>query len=399
MRTRATSANATIGYQIHSYNDLRSWDQLLAKMLSSSSPFSSGELLARSALMIKIDPQYLSQAACAHQTRVPSSSSGCLVLNHDSVGAGSRDNINSTTDLLNFISDPSHARYFRNASRPVVISLCFKGCGGGSCPCDGSSGSLEWLSVVDNFFETATATVANNGLTVEFLLDGDGNPGQHACLANRWRQNAPYSMFISTDDPSAAFTSNDPTLGYDRLQVLNEPAGAVWSVAAALGFGKFAAGSRPFIVWEPSDALGMLASADVYLSHSPVAHEPGFRHAINTDIAQWASYTAPATGAWWRSSAPGPPGSIASPRRAPLLATMPGAWGGEGGHAALLLSSTIHANESSFVRTYASWAFETTAGSSVPPALATGQLPSSVDESANSLDLVPSNSTGLAQWA
>jgi len=250
---------------------------------------------------------------------------------------------------------------------------------------------------LDDFFEEANATIKSNGLNVEFLLDGDGNPGQHTCLANRWRPVE--SMFISTDDPPASFTNDDPALGYDRLKVLNEPAGPVWSLAAALGFGKFASGSRPYIVWEPSDAAGMLGGVQTYLQHVSVeGHEAGFRNAINTDIAQWASYTAPATGAWWRGSAPGISGSSLEPRWNPLLATMPLSRSGYSGHLAISLASTTLTNGST-VRVCTTWRFMSTTSSSIPPVLATIRLPPSVDPTVNSLDLVAlgkNNGTALA---
>jgi hypothetical protein len=379
----AATANYTIGFQIHSYNDLRAWDQLLPKMASSFSPFPDASApVARSTLMMKIDPQYLPAAACKRQTRVPSGSTGCLVLNHDTVGGSSRTNMNTTDDVLTLIADPSRAAFFRNTSRPVAISLCFKGCGGGACPCDDSAASRDWLALLDGFFAAANATISANKLSVEFLLDGDGNPGQHACLAQRWRPTA--SMFISTNDPAASFMSNDPSQGFDRLQVLNEPAGAVWSLAASLGFGKFAAAARPYVVWEPSDAAGMLAAAATYLG-AGAAHAAGFRHAINTDVATWASFTASATGAWWRAPAPGPVGTAAAPRREPLLATAPLASGGT-----LALSLTRASASSAWA--FATFTFASTAGGAVPAALASGALPADgVAAAATALALVPLN--------
>ena len=325
--TLASNNNNTIGYQIHSYNDLNSWPQLFAKM-ESSTPSAVESGLSRATLMLKIDPQYLNESACSRQTRVHAPSPhGCLVLNHDTLSSTtSRTDMNTSADVLTIIADPTFASIFRNANHPVTISLCFKGCGASSskCPCDNSKSSNDWLALLDEFFIAVNETIAlYPDMNVEFLLDGVSNPGQNTCLANRWRPLS--SMFISTDDPLGSFTSDDPAQGWDRLQVLNEPAGSVWSIAATLGFGKFASSrNRPYIVWEPSDAAGMLAAATTYLNaHTGSPHSAGFRHAINTDVATWATHTAPVTnGEWWRQSAPpGVEGNVTAPRHFPLLAT------------------------------------------------------------------------------
>ena len=369
----------TVSYQIHSYNDLRSWPQLLQKSLPST-PY----------IMLKVDPQYLTEQSCALQTRVDpaTASRGCLVLNHDTVSAKSRSNMNTTNDLLRFLASDDFAPIFRNSSRAVHISLCFKGCGGGQCPCDGSAASSDWMSTVDAFFVAAQNVVNASGLNVEFLLDGESNPGQHTCLADRWRPVE--SMFISGDDPSGAFTQDDASKGWDRLVVLNEPAGPLWTVAAGLRFGKFAARARPFIVWEPSDAAGMLAAVKTYAEADGAPHSGGFRNAINTDIATWATHTAPATGQWWRASAPGPSGNASFPRTTPLLAVTQRA---SGDNLALALTRSKGGGWR-----FSTFAFATAKNASLPLALSTGSLPTNpASISATSLVLrVLANGTCVA---
>lgn len=76
----------------------------------------------------------------------------------------------------------------------------------------------------------------------------------------------------------AAFTSNNVTLGYNRLAVLNEPVGW-WGVAVALKYGKFVNDSSAYQVWEPSDQVGCvgLVAGHVHVAESPFVCEHGRR--------------------------------------------------------------------------------------------------------------------------
>jgi hypothetical protein len=272
------------GLQLHSFNDLRAVPQAFAKI----APQPSGVLL-------KLDPQYLPPELCALQQRAPTppDARGCLMLNHDAVTRSARATLNSSADLLALLADPALARYTASAASPLVLSLCFKGCGGAlGCPCDASAQTAAWLSLVDELLAALqrAAAAARGGLRV--VLDGAANPGAAACLAQRWRPLE--SVFISGDDPASAFLSNATAQGFDRLLTLNEPLDA-FQTAAALGFGKFAAGARPYVMWEPSDAAGMAAAARAYAArlaagHPP--HAPGMLWAVNTDPAQYAVYLA-----------------------------------------------------------------------------------------------------------
>lgn len=273
---------STLGFQTHSFNDHRIWFSANSKA-STLSPN----------LYMKLDPQYLPPLLCAGQTRVPTPKDprGCLLFNHDTIGFLSRKDISSSEDLLGWLVDPINEPFTRKSN--LTISLCFKGCGGVDCPCNGSSGSDDWLSLVDDFLSNLTSLISTNSLTTRLLLDGDGNPAAHTCLAQRWRPIN--SVYITGDDPAEGFTSNDPSLGYDRLIVLNEPADA-WAGAASQKFGKFLNGSEPYIVWEPSDQPGLLSAIATYTASNTPPHAPGMLFASNTDVAQWASYTSPGGG-------------------------------------------------------------------------------------------------------
>jgi hypothetical protein len=284
----ATAASpAPVWFQLHSYNDLRGWPQALAK---------ASARVPALPVLLKLDPQWLPAAACASQTRAAPDARGCLVLNHDTVGASARKDLNTTEDVLAALSSPALAPFAGpGAAADLVISFCFKGCGGGACPCDGATHAptAAWLSLVDDFLAAAQALVAQRGLRVEFVLDGSGNSGAAACLADRWRPLT--SVYISGGDPAGAFTSNNASLGWDRLATLNDNT-ALFPVAAALDFGKFAAGPRPLVVWEPADQKTMLAMGAAAAA-APAVPAAGLRFAINADVAQAAAYTAPLAGA------------------------------------------------------------------------------------------------------
>jgi hypothetical protein len=309
-----SSWGATFAAQLHSYNDLRSLPAALSKLPPGAPRY------------LKLDPQYLPAALCAGQARAPADPRGCFVLNHDTVGPASRATMNTTEDLLSWLALPSSAVFTADPAAPLTISLCFKGCGGAGCPCDGAPSSAAWLGLVTELLANLSAVVAVRGLHARFLLDGDGNPGAHACLANAWRPLR--SVFISGDDPAGAFSRDDAGAGWDRLAVLNEPLSA-WPLAAALRFGKFANRSEPMIVWEPSDQSGVLSVAATYAAGAPAPHAGGMLWAINMDPALWWTHVAPALGGRRASNA------VLAQGRAPLLRACGGAalalWSDAGG--------------------------------------------------------------------
>ena len=305
----AAAALGPIGVQSHSYNDFRQWPQALAKAEASaraaSAAASPDSFAAPILLMLKLDPQYQPESACTKFSRARPDPRGCLAFNHDTFAANARAGFNTSDDFVAYIADPALSRYLRGeANITLAISLCFKGCGGSGCPCNGATNptTANWLSLVDDFVAAINAAKAAHNLTsLEMLLDGDGNPVAAAggCLAQRWR---PWnSVFISGGDPDASFTSNNATLGYDRLTTFNDPQGTSFSIAAALGFGKFAGlgvsgrGDTPYINWEPSDAKGIATAVGQYAGSPGAPNPAGLRFAINIDAAQLDVYAAAAS--------------------------------------------------------------------------------------------------------
>lgn len=284
------AASAPIRWQAHSFDDLREWPQLFSKANHADNIF------------VKVDPQWLPASMCASQSRANASDPrGCLVLNHDAVTPTSRGSMNTTSDLLAFIASPEHAVWFASPASRVTISLCFKGCGGATCPCSDDPATASWLSLVDDFVAGANSAVTSRNLNVEFVLDGAGNPGSAICLASRWR---PWrSVFITGDDPAGAYTANNASLGWDRLVILNQPLD-LWPSTVASGYGKFVSSAAPFpnypfLIWEPSDQPSLIAAANLFQNSSaggagPSSHAAGLRFAINIDPAQAEVYLAPA---------------------------------------------------------------------------------------------------------
>ena len=279
----------TVSWQEHSKNDLRGWRQLLAK----------------GGRNFKIDPQHLSPALCGRQLRVANRSDprGCLVLNHDKVIPllDERRDYNTTDDVLALLSDPDlAARYFSSAAAaarsPFAIALCFKN---SPAPCGSTAASVNWRSLVDDFFAAAQLLVSKHNLSVAFILDGDAAGAPICtCLKDRWR---PWTAtFIpgggqqKGDCMDAAFHSNDPTKGYDRFQVLNEPS-AKWPTAVTAKFGKFVNSTYNYQVYEPKDQIEIETRVGEYTA-AGLTHVPQLRFAINIDSSMFQTYAAGANG-------------------------------------------------------------------------------------------------------
>jgi hypothetical protein len=144
------------------------------------------------------------------------------------------------------------------------------------------------------------------------VLDGNGNPGAASCLAQRWRPWG--SVYITGDDPAAAYTSNDPSQGWDRLVMLNEPADE-WGYAVGTRYGKFVNSTYPLLLWEPSDQPEIANYSQQYVD-AGVNHPAGMRFAINIDPVQFQAYAAPVSGRAWNLPIAGSNGTGSSPAAA-----------------------------------------------------------------------------------
>jgi hypothetical protein len=200
---------------------------------------------------------------------------------------------------------------FQDPARQTHLSLCFKGCGGPLCPCgvplQDSSSSSDWLSLADDFLADINATIAQHALNIRIILDGAANPAatHSACLSQRWRPlptlftagggtfhrqafRSNSHIFAVAD---AALWSDNATLGWDRLELLNSPM-QQWSVAASEQWGKFGWRPGPLICWEPSDQRDILQVYETFVA-SGARHKDGVLIASNIDPAMFQVWHQP----------------------------------------------------------------------------------------------------------
>jgi len=265
-QTIAVAHAANVDYQIHSYNDLREWNQVLLK----------------GARRFKIDPHYMKSEACIEAGI--EQEEGCFLLNHDEP-VPSGGSYSSTEDLLTYLKSPGFAAITKEEY--ISIALCFK-----SAPdkCDDESTAFKnWLKLVDDFYEKCTTDLKLTRPNIEFILDGDAKPS--GCMEGRWSDWN--SVWIITDgsSPPDAFTSNDSEHGYDRFQILNDKEDySNWTwVVQEENYGKFSDSSYPIQLWEPD--LQSDIQAYIALYHSGEVHSPGFHFAINIDVAMFDVYS------------------------------------------------------------------------------------------------------------
>ncbi|KAJ5074234.1 hypothetical protein M0811_00863 [Anaeramoeba ignava] len=265
----------TIGYQIHSWDDLREWDSMFQKI----------QTRTETEIWLKVDFSYINENRSKLFPNCYSpSNNGCFPMIHDSPIEGNF--YNTSYDLLQFISSPKNIDLFRNPNFNVFIAVCFKF----DNPClESTPDAQSWLFLVDEFFRNATQIIDSNSLNLQFILDGASTPGGaildlfshnlRICLAEKWRPlNATY---ISSNDPLEAIYSNEKNIfGFDRFQILNQeilsesPLFYV-DFIMDLGYAKFNESIYPFLFWEPSDQVTINTVQDALLSGIP--HSPGFQ--------------------------------------------------------------------------------------------------------------------------
>lgn len=272
----ALGTRGNVGVQLHSANDLLEWKAHAQKGGRS----------------FKIDPHYVEALRCRlngdHDPR------GCLLLSHDAPLPGllGARHYNSTSEIVDLVRRAGN--YFPLGSS-VAIALCFKSSLSLADVCNQSTAEARnWLSLVDDFVARANAAIKEaeaGGVTVEFVLDGAGQP--IGCLAQRWR---PWrSVWVQGDSPAEAFTSNDVSRGFDRFQILNNDANfSEWARISTgeVHYGKFQKQSAPFQLWEPDAQSDFWKFQELYMTAGAGLHAGGFNFAINIDPAMFATYSA-----------------------------------------------------------------------------------------------------------
>ena len=136
-----TAAGASVGWQEHSKNDLRSWPQLKRK----------------GGRNFKIDLNWQQPAFCKTQERVRNKADarGCFILNHDDphpLTHDTRPDFNTTDDVLDFLL-ANAARWFSTpgAEHRHYIALCGKTPATLSDPCAATPEAKAWGALMDDF--------------------------------------------------------------------------------------------------------------------------------------------------------------------------------------------------------------------------------------------------------
>ncbi|PRP76268.1 hypothetical protein PROFUN_07790 [Planoprotostelium fungivorum] len=287
---------STIGYQIHSWDDLREWTQALKKgarwfKLDFNWPFNSTSLLDRDVCMVQ---ENLS-AEEKDDTR------GCILLTHNDPIV-SRTNYNTSNNVLELISDPEYRHWFAGRER-IYIAVCFKLLDNTDI-CGNSQFISSWLSLLDDFFARARKVIDEQSLNVEFIVDGAGTAGgDRGCLADRWSPLV--STWISHRDPMEALHSNEKDKGYNSFQIMNlkvddnDPEKYLKPMAE-VDYGKFSQqNTYPYLMWEPDrQNVGEL------YERKGLAQAAGFKFAINFDIAHFQVFSANLSGGAWNVPVP-----------------------------------------------------------------------------------------------
>ncbi|KAH3766133.1 hypothetical protein Pelo_2018 [Pelomyxa schiedti] len=272
----AVTFDPGIGYQLHSFNDLRQWPQLLH----------------RGAQFLKIDVRWIPDTECL-RLRIPilhGSNFGCMPLVHNPIKNDTHPHHFDTLDsLLDFLVDPNYSRYFQQSERKY-ISICHKY----PLTCNTTNENLAVIRVFDQFYYRARQMIITNDLNLEFVLDGSLTSTRRDCFMHRW---SPWiSSWIPGRDNWSAALSNDNETGSESFQMLNMKVGTLRKMQS-IHYGKFANTTYPFLTWEPSDQKRILDISKEYLKRPP--HPAGFKFSINIDPARFEVYSAARSGIGW----------------------------------------------------------------------------------------------------
>lgn len=295
-----TAAGATVGWQEHSKNDLRSWSQLKRK----------------GGRNFKIDLNWQQPEFCKTQLRVRNKSDprGCFILNHDDpkpLVHKTRPDFNTTDDVLDFLVTNAD-RWFTKVGpeHRQFIALCGKTPSTLIDPCANTPQVKAWATLMDDFVSEAVSLIAQHRLNVELVLDGSfGGDQLCGCHKSRW---LPLKATYGSQPAAAcaaAYLSNASAMG--RMGVLNEPVGTSWERVTKTSppFGRFATndmeagGAYNLQVYEPKDQKDHNSTVSAY-DETGVVHNSGMRFAINIDSAMAQTWSGSSSGAYaWNAPA------------------------------------------------------------------------------------------------
>eukprot|EP01133_Synstelium_polycarpum_P004326 gene4326-5052_t len=289
----------------------------------------------------KIDAHYVDAKFCTSQGI--NDPRGCFVLSHDDPVATTR--YNTTSDVVAFVANnlPIYS------SSPKYMALCFKL---STKLCDGSTTSANFIALVTELVDALNAVVNSNSLPLTFVLDGAAMPID--CAVDLWQPLA--ATWVGK--PWDAHTSNNATIGYDRLAISDlmvEPfVPTAWiDIMCELSppFGKFLTAPHPILVWEPSTQSTIAHVCGAYVS-CQLRHDstvlPPLRFATNIDPAQLLVYvgTTSSTHSWNARLTESVDSSVA-----PIILVLAGAEGSA--DSALIMSLFSNGSDVSFVSLFA----------------------------------------------
>jgi hypothetical protein len=288
-------AGATVGWQEHSKNDLRSWPQLKRK----------------GGRNFKIDLNWQQPAFCKTQVRVRNKSDkrGCFILNHDDPNPlthNTRPDFNTTDDVLDFLVTNAEQWFARpGPEHRQYIALCGKTPSTLGDPCASTPEVEAWATLMDDFVSDAVSLIAQHRLNVELVLDGSfGGDQLCGCHQARW---LPLKATYGSQPAAAcaaAYSSNASAMA--RMGILNEPVGKAWVDVTKTSppFGRFATndmdvgGAYNLQVYEPKDQKDHNSTVSAYKA-TGVVHNSGMRFAINVDSAMAQTWSGPSSGYAW----------------------------------------------------------------------------------------------------
>ena len=250
----AVAGGAEFGYQLHSYNDMRQWPVLAAKAK-----------LEPGFMRLKLDPHYVVNEKFCKRHGFPGSH--CFVLNHDDPDMN--ETYNTSLELVDAMSVFSGG----------YLALCVK-FSGLACL------DVPFIELMDSMFKELTPSAQKHNITL--ILDGSATPTERFCFEDRFQPWT--STWIPGRDPEEAAVSDSGY--YKRYQVLNMNccANVVQKMKdLSPSFGKFAALSTPFQLWEPSDEKTIRSVRDGFIAAN-ISHELLF--AINQDQMALLNYVA-----------------------------------------------------------------------------------------------------------
>eukprot|EP01114_Cavostelium_apophysatum_P021921 TRINITY_DN7782_c0_g1_i1.p1 TRINITY_DN7782_c0_g1~~TRINITY_DN7782_c0_g1_i1.p1 ORF type:complete len:298 (+),score=35.48 TRINITY_DN7782_c0_g1_i1:83-976(+) len=252
----------TISFQLHSFNDLREWPQLLTK----------------GGAFFKIDGHYRPYSFCKtlprriYQQQL-NDSRGCLLMNHDPP-LESGVTYFSHLDLYGFVADEDSRRWFNSSAR---IFLYLHGIADNDAYPRINTFYVQQL--LSEWALTMEMIVRQLNLNAEVIVE----PGV---------LNGPAAIYYPSEsditNKSSCLYSNDGACQFQ--QILNGQANpipfeniALWIDALCpVQFGKFLETKYPWVYWEPTDQFSIFEVLDSYLQCG-LMHQPGLQIAINID--------------------------------------------------------------------------------------------------------------------